>query len=245
MSRSTSLMLIIVGLCILLLGLYLPFYLTTSNVGKGDYNVEGGTTLELSWFLYKGERSEGGFTVSGGNEEVTFYIKTPSDTFIYAPRVVKTQFTNGFSAGQDGIYNLYFENQDLDDKIVHTNFVSPYEPRWPLVLVLFLVLPIILAGMLILIHGFNKLLTSDLSRSLNVRRNKPVSYAEKVLFLYIFRVLLPFFVYFQDLSEIIWIFKIILSIYRDEFKSQMLFSVYAVFVILSNGACMPTYIDLV
>jgi len=128
MNRRTSLVLMFVGMSVLVSGFYLAFLRGT--VGKGDYDVEGGAVLQLSWYLEEGDRTEGGFTVSGGNEEVRFYIKNPSGAIIYNAGIVKTRLSTGFTAGVSGIYSFYFENlEPLSDKVIHANFRSPYEPR--------------------------------------------------------------------------------------------------------------------
>jgi len=98
---------------------------------QGYYNVEGESVLQLSWYLQEGDRTEGGFTVSGGNEEVRFYIENPSGVIIYDAGIVKTRLSTGFTAGYSGIYSLYFENlEPLSDKCIHVRFRSPYEPRF-------------------------------------------------------------------------------------------------------------------
>ncbi|MDH5448356.1 MAG: emp24/gp25L/p24 family protein [Candidatus Bathyarchaeota archaeon] len=117
------------GLIIIVLGAYLTFFWMKGTVGKGDYDVEGGDVLQLSWYLENGDRTEGGFTVSGGNEEIKFYIKNPSGAIIYDAGIVKTRLWHGFTAGNSGIYSFYFDNQEYaSKKTVHASFLSPYEP---------------------------------------------------------------------------------------------------------------------
>jgi hypothetical protein len=101
------------------------------NIGEGDYDVKGEVTLELSsGYLEKGDRTEGGFTISGGNEEVKFYIKNPSGVIIHDAGIVKSRYDYGFTAKDSGVYSFCFENLErLSDKRIHVRFRSPYEPR--------------------------------------------------------------------------------------------------------------------
>jgi len=150
MNRRTSLVLMFVGMIVLVSGFYLAFF--WMKLRQGYYNVEGGTVLQLSWYLEKGDRTEGGFTVSGGNEEVKFYIKNPSGAIIYDAGIVKTRLSRGFTAGYSGIYSLYFENlEPLSDKRIHVRFRSPYEPRITIFDVLGL--SMMFGGTAILIYG--------------------------------------------------------------------------------------------
>ena len=130
MNRRTSLVLMFVGMSVLVSGFYLAFF--WMKLRQGYYNVEGESVLQLSWYLSEGDRTEGGFTVSGGNEEVRFYIENPSGAIIYDAGIVKTRLEHGtgFTAEDSGIYSLYFENlEPLSDKRIHVRFRSPYEPR--------------------------------------------------------------------------------------------------------------------
>lgn len=123
-------LLISAGLIIFVSGAYLAFFWMKGTIGIGDYNVKGGATLVLSWYLQEGDRTEGGFAVSGGNEEIIFHIKNPSGVIIYNAGIVKTQLWYGFTAENSGIYSFYFENQEYSSqKLVHAKFNSPYEPR--------------------------------------------------------------------------------------------------------------------
>lgn len=151
MNRRTSLVLMFVGMSVLVSGFYLAFLRGT--VGKGDYNVEGGAVLQLLWYLEEGDRTEGGFTVSGGNEEVRFYIENPSGVIIYDAGIVKTRLSRGFTAGVSGIYSFYFENLDLSDKVIHANFRSPYEPKARFFFEFILSLLMMFGGTAILIYG--------------------------------------------------------------------------------------------
>lgn len=152
MNRRTSLVLMFVGMSVLVSGFYFPSLRGT--VGKGYYNVEGGAVLQLSWYLQEGDRTEGGFTVSGGNEEVRFYIKNPSGAIIYDAGIVKTRLSRGFTAEDSGIYSFYFENLELlSDKVIHANFRSPYEPAARFRFEFFLSLSMMFGGTAILICG--------------------------------------------------------------------------------------------
>ena len=122
-------LLIFAGLIIFVSGVYLTFFWMKGTIGRGDYDVEGGEVLKLSWYLENGDRTEGGFTVSGGNEEIRFYIENPSGAIIHDAGIVKTRLDYGFTAGNSGIYSFYFDNQEYTSKkTVHASFRSPYEP---------------------------------------------------------------------------------------------------------------------
>jgi hypothetical protein len=150
MNRRTSLVLMFVGMSVLVSGFYLAFF--WMKLRQGDYTVEGGAVLRLSWYLEEGDRTEGGFTVSGGNEEVRFYIENPSGVIIYDAGIVKTRLSRGFTAGVSGIYSLYFENLGpLSDKRIHVGFRSPYEPRFAPFEILGLLM--MFGGTTILIYG--------------------------------------------------------------------------------------------
>ena len=154
MKRRTSLVLMFVGMSVLVSGFYLAFF--WMKLRQGYYNVEGGAVLQLSWYLQEGDRTEGGFTVSGGNEEVKFYIKNPSGVIIYDAGIVKTRLSRGFTAGYSGVYSLYFENlEPLSDKVIHIRFRSPYEPRFAPFEILGLLM--MFGGTVILICGVARL----------------------------------------------------------------------------------------
>jgi len=143
-----------VGMSVLVSGFYLAFF--WMKLRQGYYNVEGGAVLQLSWYLQEGDRTEGGFTVSGGNEEVKFYIKNPSGVIIYDAGIVKTRLSRGFTAGYSGVYSLYFENlEPLSDKVIHIRFRSPYEPRFAPFEILGLLM--MFGGTVILICGVARL----------------------------------------------------------------------------------------
>lgn len=130
MNKKISLVLIFVGIGIFVMGFFTTFFWMKGNIGKGDYDVKGGATLKLtSGCLEKGDRTEGCFTVTGGNEEVKFYIKNPSGVIIHDAGIVKRRYDYGFAAQESGIYSFYFENlEPLSDKQIHPNWRSPYEP---------------------------------------------------------------------------------------------------------------------
>lgn len=45
--------------------------------------------------------------------------------------IVKSRCSNGFTAGQSGVYSFYFENlESSSDKRMYLTFRSPYEPRF-------------------------------------------------------------------------------------------------------------------
>lgn len=182
MNRRTSLVLMFVGMSVLVSGFYLAFF--WMKLRKGYYNVEGGSVLQLSWYLQEGDRTEGGFTVSGGNEEVRFYIENPSGAIIYDAGIVKTRLSTGFTAEDSGIYSLYFENlEPLSDKRIHVRFRSPYEPRITIFDVLGL--SMMFGGTAILIYGVIGLVralrrSKDLTESSNRRTILRVEREQKI-----------------------------------------------------------------
>jgi heme/copper-type cytochrome/quinol oxidase subunit 1 len=131
MSGKISLVLLSVGIALFVLGFFLTFFWMQYPPLKQDsYVVKAGATLELSWYLYKGERTEGGFTVSGGNEEASLSIKNPSGETIYN-WYAKGRSDNGFTAQDSGMYTMVFKNLDtVNDESIGVNFLSPYEPRF-------------------------------------------------------------------------------------------------------------------
>jgi len=168
MNRRTGLVLMFVGMIVFVSGFYLSFF--WMKLRQGYYNVEGGSVLQLSWYLQEGDRTEGGFRVSGGNEEVKFYIKNPSGVIIYTAGIVKNWLDTGFTAENSGIYSLHFENlEPLSDKRIHVRFRSPYEPR-PTVFDV-LGLSMMFGGTAILIYG-----VTGLVRALKGQKTQQLSF---------------------------------------------------------------------
>lgn len=153
--RKAALVLYSAGIVVLIVGFYWTFFWMNIKLEQGSHVVKPGASFELSWFLEKGERTEGSFTVSGGSEEANLTIRDPSgETIITWP--AKRSFWNGFSAEETGMYTMIFKNLDnVNDETIYVGFVSPYEPR-------FFVydqtgLPIMITGVIALLLGIHLL----------------------------------------------------------------------------------------
>jgi len=130
MKRKTGLVLLLfIGIVIFVLGFCMAFWGERGSPPYQSYTVKAGAKLELSWYIQYDERTEGGFTVSGGNEEARFTIKNPSGVVIHSA-VVKSHYEGGFTASDTGMYSFTFENLDnVNDESIYVEFRSPYEPR--------------------------------------------------------------------------------------------------------------------
>jgi hypothetical protein len=129
--KKTALVLLLAGIAFLVVGFFLTFFWKdTTPLEQGSHVVKAGATLELSWDLQKGDRTEGFFTVSGGNEEASLSIEGPSGEIIcnwYA----KGRYDNGFMAQDSGVYTMILENLDnVNDESIDVHFRSPCEPRF-------------------------------------------------------------------------------------------------------------------
>lgn len=129
MKRKTALALALLfaGTALLVLGIRLTFF--WMKLEQGWRVVRAGATLELSWYLQKGDRTEGGFKVSGGNGEASLSVRNPSGVIIFRWHA-NGSYYNGFSAKDSGVYSMIFENLDpVNDQSIYVGFRSPYEPR--------------------------------------------------------------------------------------------------------------------
>jgi len=127
MKKKRALVLLSAGIVFFVVGFFLTFF--WMKLKQGSYVVKAGGILELSWYLQKGDRTEGGFTVSGGNEEASLSIKNPSGQIIYS-WYAKGRYDNGFTAQDSGVYTMIFRNLDnVNDQTIDVHFRSPYEPR--------------------------------------------------------------------------------------------------------------------
>ncbi len=128
MKRNVTMVLLPFGIALFVVGFFMTFW-TDALLQQGSYIVKAGDTLELSWYLQEGDRTEGFFTVSGGNEEASLSIKNPSGEIIYN-WYAKKRHDNGFTAQDAGVYTMIFKNlDDANDEIIGVHFRSPYEPR--------------------------------------------------------------------------------------------------------------------
>jgi len=129
MKRKAALVLLSAGIALCVVGFLLVLFWMDAPLKQGSHVVKVGGTFELSWYLQSGDRTEGGFTVSGGNEEANLSIKNPSGEIIYK-WYAKGRYDNGFTAQDTGVYTMIFENLDpVNDQSIYVGFRSPYEPR--------------------------------------------------------------------------------------------------------------------
>jgi hypothetical protein len=128
MKKRTGLILLAAGIALFVVGFFLTFF--WMELKQGSHIVKAGATFELSWYLQKGDRTEGGFTVNGGNGEANLIIKNPSGQ-ITCNWYAKGRCDNGFMAQDTGVYTMIFKNLDnVNDQSIDVYFRSPYEPRF-------------------------------------------------------------------------------------------------------------------
>ncbi len=126
--ESLALLLLTAGSIVIVVGFFLTFSWMEA-LEQGSHFVEAGSLFELSWYLEKGDRTEGGFTVSGGNGQADLTIVSPSEVNIYY-WFAEGRYDNGFTAQETGVYRMIFRNRDgVNDQIIDVHFRSPYEPR--------------------------------------------------------------------------------------------------------------------
>lgn len=153
--KRIGLVLLIAGIVLLIAGFYWTFIWMNVQLQQGSHVVKPGASFELSSYLGKSERTEGGFTVNGGSEEANLTIKDPSGKTIYT-WYAKGSYGNGFTAEETGVYTMIFRNLDnVNDETIDVQFLSPYEPR-------FIVydqtgLPLMIAGGIVLLFGIRSL----------------------------------------------------------------------------------------
>jgi hypothetical protein len=154
MDKKCALVLLSVGIALFVAGFLIVFWIY-APLKQGSHVVKAGATLELSWYLQKGDRTEGGFTVSGGNEEASLTIKNPSGQIIHV-WYAKGRYDNGFTAEDTGMYTMIFKNlDDVNDQSIGVYFRSPYEPRITVYDVMGLLM--MMGGVVILFFGIRSL----------------------------------------------------------------------------------------
>ncbi len=123
-----TLVFLVIGVA-LIVGVVLALLWVDAPLPQGSYVVKADSTLQLSWYLQRGDRTEGDFTVSGGNNEGSLTVTSPSGKIImnwYA----NGSYSNGFTAQENGFYTMIFTNLDsVSDQTIEVYFKSPYEPR--------------------------------------------------------------------------------------------------------------------
>ena len=128
--------LLLAGIFLFVLGFFLTFGQSIWMEGSprpSIYVVKAGANLGLPpWYLQWGDRTEGNFSVSGGSEEVRFYVRNPSGVIIFdtGPRKSQCDLGKNFTAEDSGMYSFIFENLDnVTDESIHVDFRSPHGLR--------------------------------------------------------------------------------------------------------------------
>jgi hypothetical protein len=128
MTKKDALVLLSVGVAVFVLGFFLTFF-WMERLEQGWHVVKAGGSFELSWYLQNGDRTEGGFEVSGGNGQAKVSVENPSGVVIWA-RYANFSYYEGFRVEESGVYTMIFENLDaVNDQSIYVGFLSPYEPR--------------------------------------------------------------------------------------------------------------------
>lgn len=130
--KKKSFVMLSVGVVLFVLGFLLTFF-WMEGLEQGWHVVKAGGTLELSWYLQRGDRTEGFFNVTGGNEEVRFIIEDPSGVAIRSSTTWHgwSRLNVSFFAWETGMYHMIFENLDsANDQSIYVGFLSPSEPRF-------------------------------------------------------------------------------------------------------------------
>jgi len=107
----------VVGIVLTVLGLLFyisPFVLISTD----NYDISSGGEMSLTRYREKSERIEGYFTVTGGNEEIEFYIEDPFGVVIHNGGTVKSRHDFALTTEHSGVYTLIFENKQQSDKVV-------------------------------------------------------------------------------------------------------------------------------
>jgi len=120
-------MFIFIGLALFVTGFFVAFYWQPTLLKEGFYAVKAGASLEMSWYLEKGDRTEGFFNVSGGNGQANLVVKDPSGEIIVNWTAVG-RFDSGFGSQETGTYTMIFRNLDnVHDQTIYVGFLSPYD----------------------------------------------------------------------------------------------------------------------
>jgi hypothetical protein len=151
--KPAALALLTIGIILFALGFFVAFY-SRRGLEQGAHSVKAGGSFELSWYLEKGDRTEGGFSVSGGKGRANLIVKSPSGEII-ENWTAQGRFGNGFDAYETGTYTMIFKNLDnVNDQTIDVGFLSPYDPILPNPVGLLMVI----ASIVILIFGLSSIL---------------------------------------------------------------------------------------
>jgi hypothetical protein len=123
--KTSTVVLILLGILLFVTG----FFVVNSQQGlkQGYYTVKAGGSVELSWYLEEGDRTEGFFNVSGGNGRANLIVKDPLGMIVVNWNA-QGRFDNGFDAQITGTYTMILTNLDtLHDQTIYVGFVSPYD----------------------------------------------------------------------------------------------------------------------
>lgn len=127
-------MLVFAGIALCVLGFFLAFGKSIEwmegSLGPSHYDVKAGSEYTFMWYFQKGDRTEINFAISGGREEVRFYIRNPSGAILCDMRVVGSMFNCSLDAEDSGVHSFTFENLDnVTDTAIHANFQLPHGLR--------------------------------------------------------------------------------------------------------------------
>lgn len=154
--KPVALALLSIGIILFALGFFVAFY-PRRGLEQGSYNVKAGGSFELSWYLEKSDRTEGSFSVSGGNGRANFIVKNPSGEII-ENWTAQGRYDNGFTAYETGTYTMIFKNLDnVNYQTIYVGFLSPYDT----ILINPIGLLMIIASIVILIFGVRTLPLRD------------------------------------------------------------------------------------
>ena len=87
--------------------------------------VDPGATKWLAIDLSKGAKFNGYFSVQGGsNDDVDFWVEDPFGNQIISPRRVQVDNNFQFTASQDGVHRIYFDNSMsvFSNKVVQLSY---------------------------------------------------------------------------------------------------------------------------
>ena len=124
--KLVALTLITIGIALFVIGFFPVFY-WQHRLEQGFHTVKAGASFERSWYLEKGDRTEGFFNISGGNGQANLIVKNPSGAVIVNWTV--TGLGEGpFGAEETGTYTMILRNLDnVHDQIIYVGFLSPYD----------------------------------------------------------------------------------------------------------------------
>ena len=110
----------ILGIIIVLFGLFLLTIfppLISSYVAQTEpltkewsFDVPALNKRYIILSLEQGDKVHIKMRISGGNNDIEFYIKDPSGTYVRSPSKIYSYYEYSFTAGSSGTYELWFDN---------------------------------------------------------------------------------------------------------------------------------------